>query len=219
MLLVGGSVCGVRRSDHRHLLDHVVGFHSEVAKECIPFVCWRCKSAFASKVRLATHTNTGCKKKSKAEKKKRKASAESHDTDASKEKKHKEQQQEQKADATSCCGYDFSGRLWNFHRHRSTRHLEGHPFSHLIFTAHFTAGDAQYLCLWTGCEQRFRRWEKRKAHIERDHHCGDMKELQPVFVTRQNEVFIYAVRKGNRGQRTLFLFESVDFVEQTGTAM
>ena len=63
------------------------------------------------------------------------------------------------------------------------------------------AGDAKWPCLWTGCDKRFRRWELRKKHIERDHHAGDMKELDPQPVARQNEVFVYRVRKSIRGQR------------------
>lgn len=63
------------------------------------------------------------------------------------------------------------------------------------------AGEAKWPCLWTGCDQKFRRWELRKSHVERDHHAGDMKAFNPKLVARQDEVFVYMVRKSIRGQR------------------
>ena len=125
-MVVNGATCGVNRSQHRYMLSHVVSCHEDVARACIKFACWQCKNVFTNQKKLDAHTNKACKAKRKALK--RKASSESTEADSGKSDK-RQKEDEQKEDEhkttdaeTKCCGYNFSGRLWNYERHRHSRH-------------------------------------------------------------------------------------------------
>lgn len=205
-MIENGAVCGCLRADHRSLRDHVVCYHKAVAKACVEFPCWDCNRAFTSQKKLNAHTKSACKATRKERKRKRSShetettpdSQSKTDSESTSESKPEKKQKAEKAE-TQCCGYHFVGRQWNYERHRHTRHGEG-------FCAHMRvlsvlAGEAKWPCLWTGCELKFRRWELRKKHVERDHNAGALNELDPQPVARQDEVFVYRVRKSNRGQR------------------
>lgn len=122
-VVVNGNICECQRSNHRHLLNHVVLYHKAVAKACIPFPCWQCSSAFTSQKKLDDHTNSACKAKRKGQK--RKASSAGSETDSEGKSEKKQKTDEKKPDGLKCCGYDFAGRRWNYERHRHTRHGEG----------------------------------------------------------------------------------------------
>ena len=105
-VVVNGNICECQRSNHRHLLNHVVLY-----------------SAFTSQKKLDDHTNSACKAKRKGQK--RKASSAGTETDSESKSEKKQKADEQKPDGLKCCGYDFAGRRWNYERHRHTRHGEG----------------------------------------------------------------------------------------------
>lgn len=62
-----------------------------------------------------------------------------------------------------------------------------------------------YRCAWPECKAAFSRSDYLYNHIERDHQQGDEKKLQPVLAARQEEIFIFMVRKSVRGQGCKFV--------------
>jgi hypothetical protein len=87
------------------MCNHIVAIHPDVAKVCLPYVCFACSTSYKTEQALAKHKAASCKK--------RRASSEL--ADAAKRIQMN----------TKCCGYSFSNRLWNYDRHRATRHGVG----------------------------------------------------------------------------------------------
>lgn len=120
--------CGVQRGDHYSMVNHIVGFHKDLAQACIPHRCDDCFTAFKTAEAADKHKSESCKKRDKSERRenreKRKGDEKSSsDGDAEDEKGEKKVKLQ--AAETKCCGYSFSGRRWNLERHKRTRHGEG----------------------------------------------------------------------------------------------
>lgn len=67
----------------------------------------------------------------------------------------------------------------------------------------FAAGAGKYPCTWPGCNKKFDRLEKRKAHVAKDHQHADERKLNPRRVARNEHFFLYVCRKGVRGKGEL----------------
>jgi hypothetical protein len=99
-------ICGATRSNHANMLNHVVGYHADVAQACIPFRCDSCNTAFKSEKAQRKHHAGSCKR----------PSADIAERDG------KSSKLQRVDNNTQCCGYSFGGRVWNLERHKRTRH-------------------------------------------------------------------------------------------------
>lgn len=170
-------VCSAARADHYTMLNHVVGYHAALAKAGIPHRCDSCSIAFRSASNAERHK---CAKKRKAE----------ADTDGQTKKSRID---------TRCCGYQFSGRLWNYERHMRTKHQKGFRcFDRSSVLRCSEVG--KYHCTWPGCNEKFDRLEPRQKHVRKVHQHEDERKLNPHRVARHNHFFLYACKKGLRGK-------------------
>lgn len=165
------SGCPAVLSSHQYLLNHLVATHASTARETVPFACYdRCNRAFGSQKTLLVHQQAYHGNKRGPEEKSE--LGENSDPPSKRAK-------------ITCCGYEFSGRRkWNYDRHLMTRHGQG---------------DLLYRCLWPECKLAYGRSDTLRAHIEREHQQGDEKKLHPLLVARQDDIFIFLVRKSVRG--------------------
>lgn len=117
--------CSLQRADHYAMLNHIVGYHKDLARACIPHRCEPCSTAFKSAEAEKRHDNS-CKNKDKSQKRK------AEEQLAGEQKKPKQHDSD-----TKCCGYTFSGRRWNLERHKRTRHGVGNQVA--LFSSHMCA--------------------------------------------------------------------------------
>lgn len=109
-------MCPVVRCQHRHVLSHVIHEHPEIAKSSVRFPCFECKRGFANAKTLAAH-QTGHKRRANGA-----AGAEEKAADS---EEGAPEAKRVKTEVPSCCGFEFSGRKWNYDRHFAARHSKG----------------------------------------------------------------------------------------------